>query len=103
VLSRLAEDAGVSLVDLESVAMPRYLSGGSSWVFLARDAQRIRSLERAAKRRHRVLGLPAKQAVRHAAPALLARAPLWTDDYSDLYRALAPNGSRPVSRPFPLQ
>ena len=100
VLARIAEEVHLSTVSIESGAVPKVFSGGASWVFLARDAARIDELARTGEKRHRALGQESssRPAVRRATSAELARAPLWTDDYSDLYRALAPNGSA-VSRP----
>jgi spermidine synthase len=95
VLSRLAEDAHLHAASLESASAPKYYSGASSWVFLSHDAARIDALASAAEQRRRVLGLEgaARAAVRRATPEQIAKAPLWTDDYSDLYSALAENGS----------
>jgi len=94
VLGRLAETAGLHAVSIQSVSTPKHLSGASSWVFLSRDEQRLRSLTRAAERRRRALALRTNvPAVQRVTPEMLAGAPLWTDDYSDLYRAFAPAGS----------
>jgi len=103
VLSRLAEEAHVYTVSIESVAAAKSFSGASSWVFLARDAARIDALAHAAEQRRRALGLEtaSRPAVRRATPEQLAVAPLWTDDYSDLYRALARNGSAVRRRETP--
>jgi spermidine synthase len=100
VLARLAEEAHLSAASIEALAAPKYFSGGASWVFLARDAARIDALAKAGEQRRRALGFQdsKRPAVRRATRAELASAPLWTDDYSDLYRALAPNGSA-VERP----
>jgi spermidine synthase len=100
VLARLAEQAHLSAASIESAPVPKDFSGGASWVFLSRDAARIDELARAGEKRHRALGLENsnRPAVRRATREELARAPLWTDDYSDLYRALAPKGSA-VDRP----
>jgi spermidine synthase len=97
VLARIAHDAGVDVMSVETAAAPRYFTGPSSWVFLARDAERLRYLERETERRQVRLGLGSQyKMVRHPSPAMIEGAPLWTDDYSNLYRALARNGSRPL-------
>jgi spermidine synthase len=95
VLTRIAEDAHLYAVSLESVAAPKFFSGASSWVMLARDAARVDALASSAEQRRRALGLEgaSRPAVRRATREQIAEAPLWTDDYSDLYHALAPNGS----------
>jgi spermidine synthase len=90
VLARLASDAGLHVVALGNPAAPKHQTFGSNWVMMARDAARIRSLARAAQQRHRALGLrPNAQTVRFATPAVIAGSPLWTDDYSNLYRAIS--------------
>jgi spermidine synthase len=96
VIARLAAEAGVEVLSVESANTPAQLTAASSWVFLTRDAERLRALERIAAKHRRVLGLPAqRKLVREATPEMIARAPLWTDDYSNLYRVLSSNGSRP--------
>ena len=49
VVSRLAADAGLHAVNLVSVELEDQASGASSWVLLARDEQRSRSLADAAE------------------------------------------------------
>ena len=95
VLSRLAEEEHLTAASLDSAAAPKYFSGASTWVFFSRDAARIDALARAAEQRRRVLGLEnlARPAVRRATREEIDGAPLWTDDYSDLYRALNDAGS----------
>ena len=89
VLSRLAHEAGLHTVNLFNAAAPRHLSTASSWVFFSRSEARIRALARAAQQRYRVRGqrLPRGPAT-FPTPEMIARAPLWTDDYSDLLRVL---------------
>lgn len=92
VLSRLAADAGLHAVLLESPRTPRYLSSASRWAMLSRDEQRIRSLASRAEQRRRALSLsPDPTAVRRPSPEMIARAPLWTDDYTDLLSVYSPS------------
>ncbi len=92
VVSRLAADIGVHTVKIESAELPERLSGAASWVFMARDPRRVDTLVVAAQDRRHALGsngdLPA---VRLATPEMIAAAPLWTDDYSNLFRGLRLN------------
>jgi hypothetical protein len=91
VVSRLAADSSLHAVDLVSVELEKLASGASSWVLLARDEQRIRALANAAEQRTRWLGVRgAMEPIQFPSAEMLARAPLWTDDYSDLLGALAP-------------
>jgi spermidine synthase len=96
VVSRLAADSGLHAVNLVSVELEKLASGASSWVLLARDEQRIRSLANAGEHRTRWLGVRGALApVQLPSAEMLARAPLWTDDYSDLLGALVPRDSAP--------
>jgi spermidine synthase len=96
VVSRLAADVGLHAVNLVSVELEDRASGASSWVLLARDEQRIRSLADAAERDTLRLGVRgALPPIRFPSAAMIARAPLWTDDYSDLLGALAPPAAIP--------
>ncbi len=89
VLSRLADDAGLHAVNLFNPAAPKHLSNVSSWFFLSRSEPRIRALARAAELRHRARGVRAgREPVDWPKPEMIERAPLWTDDYSDLFRVL---------------
>jgi spermidine synthase len=89
VLSRLAHEAGLHVVDLINTAAPRHLSTPSNWVFFSRSEARIRALARAAQQRYRVRGQRSPRGpVIFPTPDMIARAPLWTDDYSDLFRVL---------------
>jgi spermidine synthase len=89
VLSRLADEAGLHAVSLLNPEAPKHLSAASTWVFFSRSQERIRALARAAQQRHRARGLRTPQGpVTFPTPELIAGAPLWTDDYSDLLRVL---------------
>ena len=80
---------GLHAVNLTSVELEDQASGASSWVLLARDEPRIRSLGDAAEEDTRLLGVRgALPPVRFPSAAMLAGAPIWTDDYSDLLGAL---------------
>jgi spermidine synthase len=90
-VARLGESTGFSTVAVTTSAMGRYLSGRSVWLFLSRDRSRLASLMQFANARRDELKIP-KGAIRFQefSAAELAQAPLWTDDYSDLFGALQP-------------
>ncbi len=88
-LFRLALDADVHAVRLFNAQAPRHLSNPSTWVFLSRSEPRLRELARAAALRARSRGIRLdRPAVTWPTPEMIASAPLWTDDYSDLLRVL---------------
>ena len=90
-LARLADDAGLRVAAIVTQAIPGQLSGQSTWVFLARSEERIRSLVELALRRRGELGLPPETiTVRRPPRDVVAATPLWTDDYSDLLGAMYP-------------
>jgi len=95
VLGRLGDDAGLSVVAIETASMVGQLSAAATWVFLSEDEERIRSLAQLAMARRAELHLPPHGIqVRRPPPEVLARTPLWTDDYSDLLGAMRPLGGR---------
>ena len=74
-------------VDLENPKIKEYVTWSASWVFMSRSEERIAALaqaalERAAARPRRVPPVvwPSRERI--------ARAPLWTDEYSNLFRVL---------------
>jgi hypothetical protein len=86
---RLASDAGVYAVNLSNSEAPKHLSSASTWVLVSRNQDRIRKLARAAQQRYRARGLRAnKPPVIWPTPEVVSRAPLWTDDYSDMFSVL---------------
>ena len=79
------------MASIETDTIPGRLSTQTTWEFLARDEERIRSLARLAMVRRRELRLPPNAIfVRRPPPEVVAHTPLWTDDYSDLFRVLRP-------------
>lgn len=87
--ARVGEASGLHALEIVNRHTRRLQSKASQWVWLARDAERIRALEAHVRRRQQALGL-APDAVKMArpGPAELAHLPLWTDDYSDLFGVL---------------
>ena len=90
-VARLGASTGFSVLAIRTENLGRYLSAHSVWLFLARDRARIQSLAQFALRRQRELGL-APDAIRLKSFSAdeLAEVPLWTDDYSDLFRVMEP-------------
>jgi spermidine synthase len=89
IVFRLAQDAGLHAVEILNHRDPIPVTLPAVWVFVSRSEARIRSLaeaanQRASSRRDR-LRTPR---VIFPTPEIVARAPLWTDDYSNLFRAL---------------
>ena len=88
-LFRLADDAGLYAVNLGNAAAPRHLSFASNWMFVSRSEERLRELARAAEERARARRVRmSRPPVVWPTPEVVARAPLWTDDYSNLFRLL---------------
>jgi spermidine synthase len=83
---RLGAHMGMHAVAIANAPNNRYFSRGSFWVVLSRDPAYVESLVAFGRERREGAGL-AKRGLRFSKPdpAVLARAPLWTDDYSDLF------------------
>jgi hypothetical protein len=91
VVARLADDAGLPVLAIETDAIAGQLSAEASWVFLARDEERLRALAQLAAARRTALDLPPGAiVVRRPPPGVVAETPLWTDDYADLLGAMRP-------------
>lgn len=86
---RLATDAGLHAISVTNLQNHRFHAYRSTWVLIHRDPEALAELERAAARtRTRLQIAESALQVYTPAPAELARAPLWTDDYSDLFRVV---------------
>jgi len=79
---RLADDAGLHAVAIANEE--HNLSFKSDWVIMSRDAAYLDALVK------RACSVAAPVAVYFPNPAGLVDTPLWSDDYSDLFRILAP-------------
>jgi hypothetical protein len=86
ILFRIADDAGLHALDIENGRDPRQLTQPATWVFVSRSEARIRALASAAREHASDLGHAPR--VIGPTPEAIARAPLWTDDYSNPFRAL---------------
>jgi hypothetical protein len=88
-LSRLVHEAGAYDVQVANTQAPKHLTTASSWVFIAKSEDRVRAVARAAAKRARVRAVQMPMPpVRWPTPEMIASAPLWTDDYSNLFRVL---------------
>jgi len=86
-LFRLAADAGLYAVDIENGRFPRLLTNPAIWVFMSRREARIRAIADAAQGPGAGMRRAA-QTVVWPTREVIANAPLWTDDYSNLLRVL---------------
>jgi spermidine synthase len=98
-LARLAASSGLPILAIRNAKMPSALSARAVWAFLSRDAARLRSLERFVRSRQIALGREPDAVILRPTPEKLAAAPLWTDDYSDLFAALKPLHSEGDRKP----
>jgi spermidine synthase len=88
-LFRIADEMKLPAVNLGNSEAQVHLSNASTWVFFCRNEERLRTLARAAQQRYRARGVRmSRPPVIWPSPEMIARAPLWTDDYSNLFRVL---------------
>ena len=86
---RLAHEVGVVARMIGTAPAPRYTSGRAHWVVASRDAKPLVRLRDFAATRLEELSLPSEfLAVTHLPAQAMSRAPLWTDDYSDIFSVL---------------
>jgi spermidine synthase len=90
---RLAADAGLHAMGIANKEF--YISSlPATWVVMSSSEERIRALADLARERARARALdPDQVPLIWPTPEMIARAPLWTDDYSDLLGVLRPAGS----------
>ncbi len=88
-VGRLGQSTGLHALFVASGRSNRYFSRGSRWVLLSRKASTLESFKTFALAQRDRLGLR-HQALRMFSPSpeTLADAPLWTDDYSDVFGVL---------------
>lgn len=88
-VSRMAAELGAQSLQLSSGVAPRLQSAPADWVLVARDADVLSRLQTRIEERHRALKRLAG-AIRMQRPSAsqLDASPVWTDDYSDLFRVL---------------
>jgi hypothetical protein len=83
-------------VKIENRAFPRRLQSSADWMILSKDAAYIESFPPVAKRVRAMLKVkPEGLTLTYPKDLDLTGAPLWTDDYSDLFSVLKiPNWKR---------
>lgn len=88
-VSRLAAEFGAHSLQIKTRPAPQYQSGLTDWVIIARDSDQLTRLQIRMGRRLRSLELPADSILlRRGSEMNLEAFPLWTDDYSDLFRVI---------------
>jgi len=88
-ISRLGSEVGMESLQTVNKKLPKYQSAMSSWVLLSHNPQRIQGLMQQYERRSRMLKFPPESTRAWIpSPVDLKLAPLWTDDYSDLFGLL---------------
>jgi spermidine synthase len=83
-VAKLGLTVGMSALAVETDHMPNLWTGRSQWVLLARDPKILADLQRFVQRQAAVLG-SRKLWIRPITSQMLHSAPLWTDDYSNLF------------------
>ena len=88
---RVATAVGLVAMEVHTASAPSLNSVSARWIFITSDPARLQSLKRTLQASLRSLRLPAKHLrVTELEPSQVVSAPLWTDDYSDLFGILRP-------------
>ena len=88
--SRIGREAGFASLEIFRPSDPARMVRGSEWVLLLRDRHQLRSLRRTVEIGNRARGTPRSTLrITQPLPVELKHIPVWTDDYSDLFRLLA--------------
>jgi spermidine synthase len=86
---RLADEIGMHAMRIRNLPFPRRVQSSADWMILSRDADYFESFEPLAERVRAMLHVkPVALTLSYAHDVDLAEAPLWTDDYSDLFSVL---------------
>ena len=86
---RLAAKFGMHAVKIANRSFPRRLQSGATWMILSQDAAYIESFPPVAEQVRAILKLkPRGLTLTDPEELNLTDAPLWTDDYSDLFSLL---------------
>lgn len=88
-VARLAAEFGAHSLQITTRPVPRLQSALAEWVVISRDPDELTRLRIRIEKRHRGLGLNRNSILmRLGAQTDLDAFPLWTDDYSDLWRVM---------------
>jgi spermidine synthase len=86
---RLAAEIGTHAVRIRNLPFPRRVQSSADWMILSRDADYFESFEPVAERVRGLLDVKSfALTLTYARDVDLSEAPLWTDDYSDLFSVL---------------
>jgi hypothetical protein len=98
---RIAAEIGMHAVRIQNLPFPRRVQSSADWMILSRDAGYIESFPPLAEQIRAMLKVkPVALRVSYARDVDLTDAPLWTDDYSDLFSVLeTPGWKRVWARP----
>jgi spermidine synthase len=102
---RLAAELGMRAVRIANAPFPRRRQSSAEWMILSKDAAYIESFPPVAEQMRTLLKLkPKALTVTDPDGVNLTDAPLWTDDYSDLFSVLKiPNWKRSWASPEPAK
>ena len=88
-VARVGLELGLHGLQIVNERAGRLQSKPSQWVWLSRDPERIQDLAKRVRRQHGSLGLePKALRLLRTEPGDVIHAPVWTDDYSDLFGLL---------------
>jgi hypothetical protein len=88
-IARQADAHGLGAVAVGNGAIPRALHYRAMWVILSANTEYLDGFPAAIKKRRGALRIPPRTFyLTNPEPDLVSAAPLWTDDYSDLFSAL---------------
>ncbi len=91
VVSRLGHSIGFQSIQLTTMGVPGYQSQAARWVFLSASPERLAALTKTLRRLHMRMRLGDNSLrVNEPSPADIEAAPLWTDEYTDLFGVLKP-------------
>jgi spermidine synthase len=88
---RMGQRLGMQAVFVINRHLPRLRTSAARWVLLSRDTERLRSVRSYVARLRESQGLKPEAIIVQAPESeVLDRAPVWTDDFSDIYSVLKP-------------
>jgi hypothetical protein len=87
---RLGLGLGMQGIRILSADAPKFRSGKADWIILARNEAYLQQLSQSARAHGAVFEGEPLVKVGRPLPGTIARYPLWTDDYSNIFSALKP-------------
>jgi hypothetical protein len=93
---RLGRDLGLRVLGIANQLIPKHLSIDSWWLVLSEHGPYLESVTTYGRRQMKALGIPRKKiGFGGLSESVIDRAPVWTDDYSDLFSLLKRRRDRP--------